>query len=134
MAKFPLNLSKNCRFRWFFYADFHKFASVAGVGLQPPNPLQMHISKFSPKIRKKFKKIFETIAKFSWKLLKNCKFFIDFYKFFENFSCVRSAPPAGTPHAATPPPYKPSLGGPRFPPEKFTWALLVLNHTHSKIM
>ena len=54
--------------------------------------------------------MFEEIAKFSWKFFKNCKFF-------ENFSGIRGGSAPGTPTLR--PPYKPSLGGPRFPrPEK----------------
>ena len=44
LQKFHENYQKIARFHWFCYSDFQKFAS--GGGLRPPNPQQMHISKF----------------------------------------------------------------------------------------
>ena len=84
--------------------------SLAMVGAAPPTRYKCTFLNFCPNFCQKFDnfKFFEKIAKFPLKFSKNCKFFIDFYKFFE--TSLASGGPTRRP------PYKPSLGGPRSPP------------------
>ena len=53
--------------------------------------------------------------KFFWKFWKNCKFLIDFFTIFLKTSSA-SGGSAPRNRQRGYPPYKPSLGGPRFPP------------------
>ena len=97
------------------------------------NPVQMHFSKFLPKFSGKIQYNFKTfwkIAKFSRKNFKNgnilpnnCKFFFFFFKNFLKTSPAAEGPSPGPPSRW--PSYKPSLGGPRFPIEKFLRVLML---------
>ena len=82
--------------------------SLASGGFAPEPPTNAYVQNFLnlyPHFRQKFEKILKKILKKSRNFLeifKNCNFSFIFYKFFENFSGVRGAPPLGTSHAATP--------------------------------
>ena len=90
-------------FHWFFYSDFHKFASSGGSA--PPNPYKCIFLNLCSNFRQKFDKIFKKFWKnreIFLKILKNCNFFHwFFYKFLEDFSGVRGLRPRN-PHAVTP--------------------------------
>ena len=97
--------------------------SLAPGGFAPRTPYKCifpNFLNFYPDFRQKFDKIFKIFLKKSRNFLENILKIVSFIDFFTNF--LKTSPASGGLRPSEPPtrrpPYKPSLGGPRFPPEK----------------